>query len=314
VAERRVVYGFARDHFRGNGAIIDGGSFFGSSVVAEGQGLLDNMHVDIQQCMTAWPGRKAIHAYELGYLPAPKSPTADLDRQFGGTRYRMGDSFVPILEAAIAPYADLVDLTIGDLNEQQWPDCPIELCFIDVCFIDVCKTARLNAHASRQFFPHLIPNGSVLINQDFFFYRLPFIKVTMGYLADYFEWVGRAHSSSIYRCIKPVPADVAAYDPYLARDPKCLEYHAMHPREGLDAMAMFVMELSEAYLRALLDRKDEALDQCRALQGKYADVIAASREGALKYQEKHGGRLRDATLRLERAQRQIANDLVKRIM
>ncbi len=216
-----------------------------------------------------FPDGKPIHGYELGYLPAPANERDRPARTFGDVEYQLGDSFVPILEKTAAPYRDLVSLHIGDLLDQSWDGSPIE-----IAFIDVCKTTRLNAHVSREFYPSLIPGASTLIHQDFFFDRLPWLKVTMGYLKNYFRWEGQVFTSSVYRNIAAVPPDVAAIDPFLEGTyEECLELHDAWEYPGIDRRYEFLLSLSRAYLAALKDRKDEALDMLQAVESTYADLL-----------------------------------------
>ena len=48
------------------------------------------------------------------------------------------------------------------------------------------------------------------MRQDFFYDRLPWLRVTMGYLAHYFRWEGQVASSSVYTTVNAVPENVAA--------------------------------------------------------------------------------------------------------
>lgn len=289
-AERAMLYQILRTTWQGNGAVIDGGSFFGSSLAASAQGMLAGPAL---RTVTAdqFPEGKPIHGYELGHLPAPANPSVDRRREFGGVEYFLGDSFVHLLEQAVAPYRELVSLHIGDLNDFTWDGSPIE-----VAFIDVCKTARLNAHVSRQFYPSLIPEGSILINQDFFFDRLPWIKVSMGHLKDYFRWEGQVFTSSVYSTLKAVPPDVAAYDPFLeASYEECLALHDACNFAHLEPRFEFFLALSRAYLAALKGRKDEALDMLQALRDQYSSLLGDTDHP------------RGNQFRWDRAQRQISN-------
>ncbi|CUH82610.1 hypothetical protein [Tropicibacter naphthalenivorans] len=289
--ERSMLHALAARTWRGDGTIIDGGSFFGSSLVATASGLRANP-VTAGVDMTRFPGGKPVHGYELGFLPAPGSDKVDPHREFGGVKYKLGDSFVPILQDNIAPYNDLIDLHIGDLNEERWDGSPIE-----IAFIDVCKTARLNAHVSTQFYPAMIPGNSTLINQDFFFDRLPWVKVTMGYLKDYYRWEGQVFTSSIYSSVKAVPQDVADYDPYTeASYEECLAYHDAVEFPGIERKWQFFLALSRGYLMALKHRKDDALGHLRAVQDDYADILGDLEENP-----------RGNQFRLDRAVRQISN-------
>jgi hypothetical protein len=266
--ERSLIQNLVARRWRGDGAIIDGGSFFGSSIVALAEGIRANELHD-QQRFDRFPDSRPIHGYELGFFPLPEGATPQI-RHWFGIEYRQGDSFVHILEKAVEPYPDLIRLHIGDLLEQSWPaDVPIE-----VAFIDVCKTIDLNAHVSKEFYPALIPGGSTLINQDFFFDRCPWIKVTMGYLKDYFTWEGQVQSSSIYRTIKEIPKDVAAYDPFKeASYEECLALHDAIEFPGIHRRFEFRMRLSRAYLMTLKGAKDDAMDTLNELEQEYADLL-----------------------------------------
>lgn len=290
IAERAMLHELVRRTWRGDGAVVDGGSFFGSSVVAAAEGMLAG-HALHDVPSDRFPDGKPIHGYELGHLPAPAGDKVDRRRVYAGVEYFLGDSFVPILERAVAPVADLVSLHIGDLNDQSWDGSPIE-----IAFIDVCKTARLNAHVSKEFYPALVPGASTLVNQDFFFDRLPWIRVTMGYLKDYFRWEGQVFSSSVYRNVSAVPADVAAIDPFHEGTyEECLELHDAVEHPGIDRRSEYLLALSRAYLMALKDRRDEALDTLRVVADDYADLLGDE-------DNPRGNRFR-----LERAERQISN-------
>jgi hypothetical protein len=292
---RALLHELVRRTWRGEGAIIDGGSFLGSSLVAMATGLAANprspaVHLD------DFPGGKPIHGYELGFLPAPENESADRRRVYGNVEYRLGDSFVPILQDNVAPYREFVELHIGDLVEQTWDGSPIE-----IAFIDVCKTPDLNSHVARQFYPALISGSSTLINADFFFDRLPWIKVTMGYLSEYFQWEGKVSMGSIYSSVKAVPQDVANYDPFTEGSfDECLAYHDAVEFPGTDRRSDYYMALSRAYMMALKSRKEQALEYLRVIAYEFAELL-------LDDDEPHGNQFR-----LERAVRQISRDAVLR--
>ena len=116
-----------------------------------------------------------------------------------------------MLEKAVAPYPDLVQLHIGDVTEESWSaDAPIE-----VAFIDVCRSKNLNAHVAKEFLPALIPGGSTLIYREFFCDRLSLAQGDDGPPEGLLQLgrpgPGRARSTAPSR---QVPADVAAYDPF----------------------------------------------------------------------------------------------------
>lgn len=289
-AERAMLSELVRRTWRGEGAIVDGGSFFGSSIAAEAEGLAAGEAI-AEVPGDRFPDRKPIHGYELGYLPAPKDEKADRRREYAGTEYFLGESFVPILERTIAPHRDLVSLHIGDLNDERWGEWPIE-----IAFIDVCKTIRLNAHVAEEFYPALIGGASMLVNQDFFFDRLPWIKVTMGYLEEYFRWEGQVFTSALFRNVKAVPPDVAAIDPFREGTyEECLALHDAIAFPGIERRSEFMLSLSRAYLMALKGRRDEALDAVRSVESTYADLLGDVDNP------------RGNQFRVDRARRQITN-------
>lgn len=295
-AERAMLYELVRRTWRGDGAIIDGGSFFGSSLVASAEGMLAGPAI-AEVPHARFPDGKPIHGYELGYLPAPANEALDRRREYGGQEYFLGESFIPILEASVTPYRDLVSLHLGDLTQESWDGSPIE-----IAFIDVCKTVQLNAHVSAEFYPALIGGSSTLINQDFFFDRLPWIKVTMGYLKDYFRWEGQVMSSSIYRNIKAVPAEVAGVDPFTEGTyEECLELHDAIEYPCIERQYEYRMSLSRAYLMALKGHKDEALDALRTLDEAYRDILGDD------------DKPRGNQFRLDRAVRQITNGNILKV-
>jgi hypothetical protein len=295
-AERALLFELVRSTWRGDGVVVDGGSFMGSSLAAEAEGMragaaLDDVEAD------RFPDGRPIHGYELGHLPAPANDTVDRRRKFGSVEYHLGDSFVPILEKTVAPYGDLVSLHLGDLMDQSWDGSPIE-----IAFIDVCKTTALNEHVSREFYPSLVPGASTLVHQDFFFDRLPWLRVTMGYLKDFFRWEGQVFTSSVYRNVAAVPPDVAAIDPFLEGTyEECLELHDVWEYPGIERRYEYLLALSRAYLAALKRRKDDALDLLLSAESTYADLLGDTDNP------------RGNQFRLDRARRQITNGAIFKV-
>lgn len=278
--ETGLLTALVRATWRGTGAIVDGGSFLGSSLLAEARGLA--------QGGAAWspgdfPGGRPIHGFELGRHPAPRQPGRERVRRYGEVEYALGESFVPELEQNIAEHRQLIQLHIGDLTEQHWSGTPIE-----VAFIDVCKTAELNAHVSREFLPSLLPEGSTLVHQDFFFDLLPWIRVTMGYLADHFVWEGQVATSSVYRLVSAVPPEKAAYDPFTEGTlAECLAFHDAVTFTGIDRPTQLMLALSRVNLILEKGSPREALAMLMDAAVAYADV-AGSRSADDSYQPQPG--------------------------
>ena len=71
-----------------------------------------------------------------------------------------------------------------------------------------------------------------------------------------------------------MPADVAAFDPFLeAGYEECLALHDAVEFPGLDRKYEFRMWLSRAYLMAIKGAKDDALETLKTVETAYADVL-----------------------------------------
>jgi hypothetical protein len=114
----------------------------------------------------------------------------------------VGQSFIHLVEHFIAPVADLVNRRFGEANQIGHVDDAIE-----ILFLDVLKNHAVSTFAVNEYFPKLIPGRSIIIQQDYFFDGLPFIKVHQEFFDDKFEYVGEIASSAIFRCISPVTSD-----------------------------------------------------------------------------------------------------------
>jgi len=167
--ELRLLHHLAENVYRGEGAIIDAGSFLGGSTVALADGLRRNRTT----------ARKVIHSYDRFEVEEwtrgvyfPESTPA-------------GTSFREQFDRNIAPYADLVEVHAGDIQQQSWNGGPIEL-----LFIDVAKHWSVCDWVTWQFFPHLIPGRSLVVQQDYLYHHwVGWLHVTMERYADCFEYV-----------------------------------------------------------------------------------------------------------------------------
>jgi hypothetical protein len=185
VEERQLLFWLASSHYRGEGAIVDGGCFLGGSTIPLGEGL------------TASGMAGIIDVYDRFEVEPYMN-----DMYFQGENRAAGSSFRPVFEENIRHVAEHVRVHEGDLTEQSWNGDPIE-----ILFVDLSKTWELNDFIVEQFFPSLIPGRSVVVQQDFVFAICPWVPLTMEYLADYFEPVGFAeYCSVVYATRSAIPA------------------------------------------------------------------------------------------------------------
>jgi hypothetical protein len=267
--ERFLLYKLARDHFLAKGHIVDAGSFFGSSTVSLAEGLKANRYLRAAVARMTKP----IVSYDIGFLPAPAGAKPPTKREFGKYSYTWGESFVPILKDNIAGHEDVVDLRIGDFLAETWPAERA----IEICFIDLAKTNDLNVHGFRHLFPAFIPGRTLLVQQDFFFDRLPWIEVLMGHFAEHFEWLGQAGPSALYRYRSRIPAAKYEIDPYTdlpAEQRIACHQTANHP--GLSPRRQLSVALSLCYLLESCRGPREALEELSATRERFGELIATT--------------------------------------
>lgn len=197
VEERQCLYALGRDYWTGEGAIVDAGCFLGGSTLSLAMGALANT----RSIDTAG----AIHSYDLFVADAHQA--GSYLKKFG--TFTAGDSVRSIFDRQTLGVRAVLDVHEGDLREFPWPaDSPIE-----VLFIDVSKTWALNDFIVREFFPALLPERSIVVQQDYVHPTCPWLAVTMEYLADYFELIDYVpYNSLVYRTRRAVPAELVAGD------------------------------------------------------------------------------------------------------
>ena len=191
--ELRLLNSLAQDVYTGAGAIVDAGSFLGGSTVALAEGLRRNRR---------WKrsaNGKPIHSYDRFEVEDWTRGVYFPESVPAGTNFR--EQF----EQNIAPYAELVEVHAGDICEQQWSGGPIE-----ILFIDVAKHWTVSDWVTWQFFPHLIPGRSLVVQQDYLYHHwVAWLHVTMELYADYFEYVCDTEvNSAVFLNTKPIPPSV----------------------------------------------------------------------------------------------------------
>jgi ubiquinone/menaquinone biosynthesis C-methylase UbiE len=188
--ELRLLHHLGENYYSGAGVIVDAGSFLGGSTVALAAGLARNPR------RHRVGGTKPIHAFD-------RFEVEDWTRgQFFPESTAAGASFREQFERNIAPYADVVDVHAGDVRSHPWNGGPIEILFIDIAKnVDVCDWI------TTEFFPHLIPGRSLIVQQDYLYHHwVGWLHVTMEHFADYFEYVCDTEvNSAVFLNTKEIP-------------------------------------------------------------------------------------------------------------
>jgi hypothetical protein len=263
--ERRFLYNLAREHYVGEGVILDAGAFLGASTVCFGAALRGNPR--LPKITAAFP--KPVRSFELAHVH--KNMLTSLPRHGVTDELEVGDSFAPYLQRNVAPWADLVDLRIGDIMAEGKIDAPIE-----ILFLDVLKQEKISEFAVAEYFPRLIAGRSILIQQDYFFDGLPFIRVHQELFEDAFEFLGEIGSSAIYRCVRPITAEDVAAKFQAMRDP-AVQMRAIHVARArtADRLRQLMIEVSIVRLATTLSGPAAGRAEMARIEGEYAAEIAS---------------------------------------
>ena len=267
--ERKLLWWIGARYWKGVGEIVDAGAFCGASAVAFASGVRASANIAAAQSIRSDRQHSLSGSRQGPVVSFDKFMNVDnFEREFieeaFGARLLSGDSFLDFYLKAVGPYLDLVRVEAGDFLEKQWNGKPIE-----VLFLDLCKTRALNAHAVREFFPHLIPGHSLVIQQDFMGVWLPHINWTMEYLSEYFEIVdAECGPSRVYLLTKAIPQNLIKdiVSGCLSLDERLnllddLREKSLSTMSPHLAMLADGMKLQELVLEGELDRHDQLWDQ-----------------------------------------------------
>jgi len=187
--ELRLLNYLGQNVYSGAGAIVDAGSFLGGSTVALAEGLRRNRRWSVTS-------GKPIHSYDRFEV---EEWTRGIYFPENVTNFRRD------FDRNLAPYADLVEVHAGDIREHPWSGGPIE-----ILFIDLAKHWTVCDWVTWQFFPHLIPGRSLVVQQDYLYHHwVAWLHVTMELYADYFEYVCDTEvNSAVFLNTKPIPPSV----------------------------------------------------------------------------------------------------------
>ncbi|MBX9664026.1 hypothetical protein [Novosphingobium sp.] len=263
--EKRVLFTLARERYTGSGLIIDAGIFLGASTVCFGEGLRQNR--SFKTATKRWT--KPIISFERAIIN-PGMPAFFKRNNVEGMA-EPGESFADAVEAMIEPVADLVDLRLGDILETgQGIEDPIE-----ILFLDVLKLPEISRFVMRNYFPRLIPGVSIVVQQDYFYERLPFIKTDQEFFSEYFTFIGEVCSTALFLCTKPIPESaIDQLEQGLpAREQERLASRAM--QRSCDPARRYMMAISKVRLIKQLYGSESAQDYLRFVKNEFPDQVAS---------------------------------------
>lgn len=193
--ELALLFALAKDHWSGEGEIVDLGCCYGLTTRCLADGMMRNTRVP-----EAAKARR-LYAYDLFLTNDYKWWTQRSPTHHAG-------SWFPDFLAINRDRLDAIVPCPGDLLRMSWDARPVE-----ILMIDAAKTWELNAWIVEHFFPCLIPGKSVVIQQDHAHFVEYWVSITMEWFSDYFEYIDTIYSSSAYYlCRKPITPEEARVD------------------------------------------------------------------------------------------------------
>jgi hypothetical protein len=254
--ESVYLHWLAGDYYEGKGEILDAGPLLGGSTFALASGLERNSRV--------LDKNKRIHSYDLfKYFP-------DFEKRvLPDKRLNEGDSLLPIFLENTKTYRDYIEVTPGDILQHKWTGDPIE-----ILFIDLAKSQEINEHLVKEFFGCLIPQHSIVVQQDYFHYQCYWIHLTMQHLGEYFEVTDTPNGATLsFLCTKAIPREVLTGMRWTNEESVRLMDEAIKPLRGFwrllvkTAKIHLLADLGEYEAGAALCREvRESPDWCELLE------------------------------------------------
>lgn len=167
-----------------DGAIIDLGAFLGGSSVSLALGAAK-----------ATPPKR-VHSYDRFRLDEKVKFQFLYKRGHG---FVEGEDALPVFRRFTKPVAEAIEVHQGDVREARWDGSPVA-----VLFVDLSKTKEINDHLLATFFPALVP-GSVIVQQDFLFFRNPWLYPTMQKLEGAVEMLSSTDQNSVIFGVNRTP-------------------------------------------------------------------------------------------------------------
>ena len=137
---------------------------------------------------------------------------------------------------------------------------------------DVLKLPEINKFVVENYYSRLIPGQSIVIQQDYFYDLLPYVKTYQEYFAEYFTYVGEIGSTGVFLCNKKIPQDITIGIEEKLDSDEQIRLASVALQRSIDPTRRFLMALSKVRLiRKLLGAK-AAQNYLQFVKGEYPDV------------------------------------------
>ncbi len=165
--EQRLYYWLTAHWTRDRGEVVELGSYVGGSTARLAAGLHDT--------------KKLARVFAFDHFRTDERTKSQvLYRQ--GIKPFEGEDILPLSKALLSKWQERIVWRPGPIEQSVWEGGPIELLVMDA--------SKKDMHMDRMaeiFFPHLIPGKSLLVQQDFYHWRLPWITAQMQRMRRWFK-------------------------------------------------------------------------------------------------------------------------------
>jgi hypothetical protein len=216
------------EHVAAPGAIVDLGCFLGGSTVSLAWGAARG------------PSPRRIWSYDRFAIDEKHKFRYLYQRGHG---FHPGTDARPLFDRFTRAFAATITAVPGDVLAQDWQEGPIAL-----LFVDLSKTLAINDHILETFFGALVP-GSLVVQQDFLFFRNPWLYPTMHRLEDAIELLGHTEENAVIFGARRTPS------PEEIR--RCLS-REVTPEATLAAIAHFRSRFPEVRQAEMIDALEAA--------------------------------------------------------
>jgi len=173
-SECKLLYWLASNVWSGRGAIVEIGSLFGKSTTCLARGMVASGHET----------KGMLHCFDKWVL--------DDESRYMLKSRDVGESFYLEFLQNTERYRNVIVPHIGDVTKATW-DTGIEILFID------CSVS-LDVHKAifKTFYPHL-SRGSVIVHQDYIFYRSYYLPYIMQKVSRHCRRMGTVETSAVWQ-------------------------------------------------------------------------------------------------------------------
>jgi len=197
--ERAWWMSYSTESYQGKGAIVDLGSWFGSTACALAEGLRSNPN--------SYARNQPVHAIDR-FIWEPWMERCVQGTTYSG-KFSNGDDFMQIFNHQTKRYGHHIIGIKADLMEYQWTGGSIEF-----LLIDAMKSWPLANSIIRNFYPHLMPGISVILHQDFAHFYTWWIHILQYRMRNFFDPMEDTikQNSLAFKLIKPIPEQLLRVD------------------------------------------------------------------------------------------------------